>query len=268
MRFAYLLFLILLISPFLIYFTKQPENKNMEKFENSENSILILYDNEKIGDLKSDWGFSCLINFENRSILFDTGGNSQILFHNLEKLNVDFKRIDSVFLSHIHADHTGALLDFLKKNSNVTVYLPASFPLNFKNEIKTYARVVEISNSTQILPKVYSTGELGDFIREQSLILKTEKGLVVITGCAHPGITNILRKVKDQFNQKIYLVVGGFHLFSSPQSRIQSIVEEFKKLGVERVAPCHCSGDLAKEVFKKAYGENFIECAAGKLIPI
>ena len=267
MKFIFLIFIVFLFTLLflIIYLENKTENKIMEKFENS---IIVIYDNEKIGDLESDWGFSCLINFENKSILFDTGTNSRILFHNMEKLNVKVEKIDSIFLSHIHSDHTGALLDFLKRNSNVTVYLPASFPLNFKNEIKTYARVVEISNSTQISPKVYSTGELGDFIPEQSLILKTEKGLVVITGCAHPGIVNILKKVKNDFNQKIYLVLGGFHLFGSSNSEINSIVEEFKKLGVEKVAPCHCSGDLAKEVFKKAYGENFIECAAGKIIPL
>ena len=96
-----------------------------------------------------------------------------------------------------------------------------------------------------------------------SLIIDSKKGLVVITGCAHPGIVNIVKRAKRLMKKdKVYLVLGGFH--HPPVS----CVKEFKELGVEKVAPSHCTGDLVREAFRKEYKKNFIEYGVGKVIEI
>jgi len=115
---------------------------------------------------------------------------------------------------------------------------------------------------------VYSTGELGSWIKEQALVINTERGLVMITGCAHPGIVNMVKKVKELFKKDIALVIGGFHLINTNKNEIERIVLEFKKLGVKYVAPCHCSGDIARGLFKRAYGNNFINVGTGSTISI
>lgn len=108
------------------------------------------------------------------------------------------KEIDLVVLSHIHGDHVGGLPSFLRKNPEVVVYLPKSFPKGFKDKLKEYeAKIVEVQEPLKICQEVYSTGELGTWIKEHSLIIYTEKGLIVITGCAHPGIVKIVNKAKD-----------------------------------------------------------------------
>jgi len=234
-------------------------------------TISIIYDNNKYDPrLEPRWGFSCLIEGLERTILFDTGGDSATLLHNMKELQIDLKEIDVVVLSHIHGDHVGGLNGLLKENGNVKVYLPRSFPEKFKDSIRSFgAGVNEISEAKRLMTGVYTTGELGDGIREQSLVIITSKGLVIITGCAHPGVVNIIRKAKDIVSEeRVYLVMGGFHLAGESTARIQSIIEQFRQSSVEKVAPCHCSGDETRRQFRQAYGEGYIESGAGKIITI
>lgn len=234
------------------------------KEEVKDMTISVVYDNNEYSpELKLGFGFGCVTKIKNKTILFDTGGDSPTLLANMETMGIKPEEIEIVVLSHIHADHAGGLLGFLEKNSNVKVYALQSFPDSFKKEIKTAgAELTEVSGPAEITENVFSTGELGDSIKEQSLIISTDKGLVIITGCAHPGIVSIIRTAKEQHNKNIYLVLGGFHHPST------SVVEEFRKLGVENVAPCHCTGDVAIQAFEKEYKDNFIKNGVGKIIKI
>jgi 7,8-dihydropterin-6-yl-methyl-4-(beta-D-ribofuranosyl)aminobenzene 5'-phosphate synthase len=109
---------------------------------------------------------------------------------------------------------------------------------------------------------------LGTWIREESLIIRTNKGLIVITGCAHPGVANIIKKAKEMLKSEVYLVLGGFHLCWMSSFQIKGIIKGVKKEGVKKVSPCHCSGDLARKLFKEAYGKDFILSGVGKRIKI
>ena len=231
-------------------------------------SITVSYDNNPYKErLTTAWGFSCVIRGIEKTILFDTGGDSSILLTNMEKLGINPKEIDLVVLSHIHGDHVGGLPSFLEKNPEVVVYLPKSFPKGFKDGVKEYgAKIVEVQGPLKICQGVYSTGELGTWIKEQSLIIHTEKGLVVITGCAHPGIVKIVDKAKDLLKDDVLLVMGGFHLGGESKSEIENIIYSFRKLGVSYVGPCHCSGDAARQLFKEEYGENFMNVGVGRVI--
>ena len=100
------------------------------------------------------------------------------------------------------------------------------------------------------------------------MILDTSKGLVVITGCAHPGIVDIVRKAKEILDKEIYLVFGGFHLLQHSAQQVEKIIEQFKDLGVQKVGATHCTGDKAIEMFKKAYGDNFVTLGVGKALKI
>jgi len=233
-------------------------------------ALITLYDNyEHDPELKTGWGFSCLVKVGDRNILFDTGADSPTLLYNMEKLGIDSRTINTIVLSHIHGDHTGGLSGILEINSNPDVYLLSSFPDDFKNKVKSYrANVVEVVGPVKISESVSTTGELGTWIKEQALIVKTEKGLVVLTGCAHPGIVEMLREAKKITSEEIYLVVGGFHLSGTSDSKLRDIVKSFRELGVKKAAPCHCSGDRTRELFKEEYKENFIANGVGMVIEI
>jgi 7,8-dihydropterin-6-yl-methyl-4-(beta-D-ribofuranosyl)aminobenzene 5'-phosphate synthase len=232
-------------------------------------SITVVYDNNphKQG-LKTEWGFSAYITGPEKTILFDTGG-SNILLDNMKKLLIEPNSIDVVVLSHIHADHTGGLDSFLKKNSEVTVYLPKSFPNKFKDKVRNHgAEIFEVNEPVKIFDNVHSTGQIGLMIKEQSLIIRTDKGLVIITGCAHPGIVKITAKAKELFGDNILLVMGGFHLEWSTKSGIEKIISSLKQLGVQYVAPSHCTGEKARKLFAQHFGQNYIDIGAGKTITV
>jgi 7,8-dihydropterin-6-yl-methyl-4-(beta-D-ribofuranosyl)aminobenzene 5'-phosphate synthase len=230
----------------------------------------ILYDNylHKEGT-KPDWGFSCLIEGTEKTILFDTGTNPEILMHNIGQLEVDLKDVEQIVISHNHHDHTGGLNAVLEKNHEVSVYLPVSFPYEFVRNVETKkAQVISVDEPVEICQNVYSTGEMGDQIKEQSLILNTEKGLIIVTGCSHQGIVAILKKAKELFDRPIHLVFGGFHLGAKTNAELEEIIRNFKEIGVEKCGATHCTGDKAIEMFKKAFGENYVPMGTGRVFEV
>jgi len=234
-------------------------------------NITVVFDNYVTDNrLAPGWGFSCLIELPGKTLLFDTGGDSSILLNNISKLRIDPQKIDAVMLSHIHNDHTGGLAGFLEKNKTASVYFLRSFPDSFKDEVKSSGeRVEEVSAAGELFPGVYTTGELGVKIKEQSLVVSTGEGLVVITGCAHPGIVEIIQKAKAILpGEKICLVMGGFHLLDSSRNNIMSVIDSFRRLGVSKAAPSHCSGDETRSLFRERYGDSYINSGAGKKISL
>ncbi len=242
-----------------------------QKVEPATNvTITIVYDNNPYDNrLTTDWGFSCVVQVQKEMILFDTGRDGSILLANMAKLGIDPAEIQAVVLSHIHDDHTGGLAEFLRLNNKVTVYMPASFPQEMKREVSASgANLEEIFESRQIFNNVLTTGLLDGDVEEQSLLIRTFQGLVVITGCAHPGIINVVEKAEETTKDRVYLVMGGFHLVDASPAEINSIAESLLNLGVEEVAPCHCSGAEAMGLFKQYFGENYIEAGVGRQITI
>ena len=232
--------------------------------------LTIVYDNNPYReDLTTDWGFACYIKGVEQTILFDTGKDGSILLENMEKLAIDPNTIETVVISHIHQDHIGGLNNLLKVNNDIKVYVLDSFLSLTKNEIKeNSAELIEVKESKKICEHVYTTGELGIITKEESLIINTKKGLVVITGCAHPGVVEIVKKTKRILDEEVNLLLGGFHMGNKSEEQITKIVNELKKLGVKRVAPCHCSGEKARQIFAEKFRDDFVLTGVGKKIMI
>jgi 7,8-dihydropterin-6-yl-methyl-4-(beta-D-ribofuranosyl)aminobenzene 5'-phosphate synthase len=229
----------------------------------------IVYDNHEYDpQLRSDWGFSCLIELQETTLLFDTGGDGDILLQNMRHLRLDPLKVDHVFLSHIHGDHTGGLRSILGMGGSPVVWIPSSFPAAFEQPLRSWTDVRDVAGPNTMFPGVYSTGELGIEIVEQSLILETRQGLVVITGCAHPGIVSVLTKTKELHAGDLFLVMGGFHLRGKGRTDLQRIFAEMRSLGVQRVAPCHCTGDEAIAMFSDEWGDEFLGSGVGTVIGI
>ena len=208
--------------------------------------ITIIYDNTVFReDLKTDLGFSCLVEEKNTpKILFDTGADGKILLDNMQKLGIDPLSIEEIFISHLHSDHTGGLDEFLKANSKVEkIYVPSS--LGLKNE-------VILKEPQKIHDDVFSTGELEGI--EQSMGVETDKGTILVVGCSHHKMGYILDAAK-KFG-KIYAVIGGMHGFSE--------FELFKDLKL--ICPAHCTQHKAE--LKKLYPEKYLEGGAGRVVEI
>jgi 7,8-dihydropterin-6-yl-methyl-4-(beta-D-ribofuranosyl)aminobenzene 5'-phosphate synthase len=233
-------------------------------------SFTIVYDNNGYdGRLQTAWGFSCLVEAGEKTVLFDTGGDSPTLLGNMSKLGIDPQAIDAVVLSHAHGDHTGGLGGLLGAGAQPTVYVPAAFSASFKDCVRTHTELVEVTGPMKIFSGFHTTGELGSGIAEQALAVETAKGLVVVTGCAHPGVVELTRRAKESADVsrpaggEIYLVMGGFHLGSASRRQIETIIAEFRDLGVQNVAPCHCTGDQARKMFADAFGDACILAGVG-----
>jgi len=219
--------------------------------------------------LTTGWGFSCVIEGADKTILFDTGADGAVLLDNLRRLGLSPKAVQAIVLSHIHADHTGGLDELLAAHADLEVWLPAEFPAGFQRAIAARgARVRPVSAGGRLFGNAWSTGPLRDGITEQALILDTAQGLVVITGCAHPGIDRIAETAVRLTGKRIHLLMGGFHLGGTGRAEIRDIIARLQALGVKKVAPSHCTGDAAIALFRQAWGKEFVEGGLGAVIEV
>ena len=235
-----------------------------------EFAITVVHDNYPyVEALRTAWGFSALVTGPQKSILFDTGSDGSLLLENMARLQMDPGRVEIVVLSHVHADHTGGLVGLLRANPRVQVYLPQTFPDRFKEVVRGYgATVVEVNGPQEVCEDVYTTGVLGRRVKEQALVIRTHRGLIVLTGCAHPGVTRIIEKVKSLHPENVLLVMGGFHLEWVTAWKVEKIVAALQSHSVQYVAPTHCTSDRARQVFRKHYGEHCLEAGAGRTISL
>jgi len=233
-------------------------------------TLTVVYDNYTLTNgTKADWGFSCLIEDMDRTVLFDTGTRGDILLGNMGILGVDPASVDAVVLSHIHRDHIGGLDAVLNRRPDISVYFGDSFPAAVDHHVSERgARPIRVRGPVEICPRVFSTGEIEGPPPEQSLILDTEQGLIIVTGCSHPGIVTILKRVKELFDRDIYFVCGGFHLIGASETAVRQIVASFKTMGVKKCGPTHCTGDRAIALFRETYGKDCIPMGVGQVIRI
>jgi 7,8-dihydropterin-6-yl-methyl-4-(beta-D-ribofuranosyl)aminobenzene 5'-phosphate synthase len=232
--------------------------------------ISVVFDNLASDTrLQTEWGFAAVIEGPARTLLFDTGSDGRLLLSNMERMGIDPREIDGVFLSHNHSDHTGGLDQLLRRHPDVRVYMPASFPSSVQQAAENAgARLTLVSGPTTLFEGAYSTGLLGSDPAEQSLILDTHEGLMIMTGCAHPGIVSIVEAAMMQHGKPVRLVVGGFHLHRRSEARIGATIDRLKALGVAQVAPSHCTGARAIAMFRDGWNRDFLDSGCGAVIAL
>jgi len=211
--------------------------------------ITVVYDNEvKKAGLRAGWGFSAFIETANvPPVLFDTGADSPTLLHNMRELNIDPRSIEAIVISHAHGDHTGGLSEILKMNESARLFLPGSF-----RAVLPGRKATIVEGAMEICADIFSTGELEGI--EQSLALKTDKGIFVVTGCSHPAMRNIL-SAASKFG-KVYGIAGGFHGFHD--------FRLFENLSL--IYPCHCT--QYKRQILDLFPNKASECGAGLVIQL
>jgi 7,8-dihydropterin-6-yl-methyl-4-(beta-D-ribofuranosyl)aminobenzene 5'-phosphate synthase len=227
--------------------------------------LTVVYDNYRAREgLRTAHGFACVARTRNGIVLFDTGGSGQILLENARKLGIEPAGIDAVVLSHMHWDHIGGLDFVLAANPRVTVFLPSAFSANFIKDIRARAgAVVETMQTRQVTGQVHTTDAMESPLVEQGLYVETAEGIVVVTGCAHPGVVELARAAQNASGRQVHAVLGGFHMTRMDEAGIDKAVSGLRDLGVSQVGPCHCSGDAARKAMEAAFGSGYLDIGAG-----
>ena len=206
--------------------------------------ITVIYDNRTVkAGLETGWGFSSLVETDDTPpLLFDTGADGIALLNNMKQLGIDPALIGAIVISHHHYDHTGGLPEILEINKHAVIYVPVNNVISFPGR-----KVVQVSKPTKVSESVFSTGKLRGI--EQALAVKTGKGIVVVTGCSHPGVGEILDAASCY--GKVFSIIGGLHGF-----------HDFEQLnGLSLICPCHCTQHKAE--LKSIFPNQYVNCGAG-----
>ncbi len=212
--------------------------------------LKILYDNRALEGFRADWGFACLVEAE-EVVLFDTGADGSVLQHNMAQAGVDPAAIDIVVISHDHWDHAGGLSYVSRENSRARLVLLPSFGPELREAAGKLA-IEDVTERAEISPGIWSTGPVGTQIPEQAVALNTGSGIVVITGCAHPGVDALLEPVAPL--GKVHGVLGGFHGFSN-----LAALE-----GIPFLAACHCTQHQTE--IAERFPESYVDIMAGTVL--
>lgn len=230
--------------------------------------LTILYDNYPYREgCTEDWGFSCLVECDSVTLVFDTGTRPDLLAGNIEAIGVDPAAVDMVVISHEHHDHTGGLPALVDGGCRAPVIVCRSFSYGFVRSVESRGLdVLTVSEPAILADGIYCTGELGRGIREQSLVIDTGSSLHVVVGCSHPGIVEILERVATVFDAPIDLVIGGMHLMDRSDAEIDEIADQLDAIGVRRISATHCTGEKQIERLRTRFGDRFVEAGVGRVI--
>jgi 7,8-dihydropterin-6-yl-methyl-4-(beta-D-ribofuranosyl)aminobenzene 5'-phosphate synthase len=270
--------------------------------------VTVLYDAfGKPSALKRGWGYSALVEYGGKRVLFDTGGNLDDFAFNANALGVDLSRLDFVVLTHRHGDHTSGLHHVLKVNPSVRIYTPAEgayfdTPTGpgltgmIKRRVETApedmhyfegkyperfaagspwpgAKFTQIRAPTEVIagfwlfPTQSETPGTRE-MNEVSMAVRTPQGLVVMVGCSHPGIEKIM-EAASKIDSRVYSVFGGFHLVDIQDSEVSSMVSRLQdKWKLERVAAGHCTGEFAFSEMNRIFGSKFDHAGVGSVIAL
>jgi 7,8-dihydropterin-6-yl-methyl-4-(beta-D-ribofuranosyl)aminobenzene 5'-phosphate synthase len=265
--------------------------------------ITVLYDAfGKPSAMKKDWGYAALIEYQGKRILFDTGNDAEVLEQNAKAGGVDLSRLDFVVMSHRHGDHMGGMSYLLRVNPKVAIYAPkegfgvygADLPGSFYRKDDTLlpkqryfdgmppevmrfgsawpqAHFTLIEHDTEIAPGIHLIALVSDKpgtleLRELSLAIETPAGMVLVVGCAHPGIDRIVAAAA-RIDSRILLVAGGLHLVVAPDPEIERIARALHdSYQVGFIAPGHCTGEVTFTALLRAFGDRNIYAGLGTRI--
>lgn len=231
----------------------------------AEVTVTILFDNVvQNAELESGWGYACLVESGDATVLFDTGLDGDAVLANMAALGKDPAAIDAVVLSHRHGDHTAGLEAVLRHASHPRVLVLPDFPAEIAGRAAAAgARVVLVEGPMEVAPGIRTTGPVTEPLAEQALLVDSADGPIVITGCAHPGIVRMVERAVAVASRPPALVIGGFHLLRTSAAKVDGIAARLLDLGVERLGASHCTGEAALERLAAAFGPSYLRTGLG-----
>ena len=268
--------------------------------------ITVGIDNIAANGLKGEWGLSLMIEYGDKKILLDAGA-SELFLKNYETLGFNIADVDYGVLSHAHMDHANGIPAFFKHNSKAKFYvskntapdcygkilfvkfysgIPKTMMSDYADRIVKVSGVYEITDGVYIVPhhdggypepekkahmlRKTSAGFISDgFCHEQSLVIDSDKGLLIFNSCSHTGPEIIISEVKEAFpDKKIYGYLGGLHLWDRPEDYVRNTARTFKESGIEYIATGHCTKNRAYRILKEELGDKIEQFRTGMEIVV
>lgn len=216
---------------------------------------------------RTGWGFSCFLH--EAHLLFDTGEDPQKLAHNLDVLGISPQQIKRIFLSHGHFDHTRGIGAFKENLPEIIVQPDLLGPVLHQQLLKKGFCLISPPNPTsEIFPGIRTLVNGEEGLVEQALMIEGQRGWTLLFGCAHGGVDHWALQARSLISGPIDLIMGGFHLYGAHSQQIQSIINQFRLLGVQRLAPCHCTGPEAQQALHQAFGEKCLSLRVGDQVEL
>lgn len=270
-----------------------------------DTKITVIVDNIASEELIGEWGLCILVEYGDKKILVDVGG-SELFAENLKKLGFAISDIDYAILSHAHYDHANGMPRFFTDNTKAKFYLrettrencyykkfifhkyigiPKKVLTHYSDRIEMVSGDYELMKGVYLIPhktpgleaigkreKMYQRisccgWKADDFSHEQSLVLNTDKGLVIINCCSHGGAVNIINEAKATFPKKhVYALIGGFHLFNKTESEVRDVAKNIRSTGIDFVCTGHCTKQRAYKILKEELGDKLEQLRVGLLM--
>lgn len=264
-------------------------------------SIMVIVDNISNMGMSGEWGLALLVEYGDQKILVDAGA-SDLFLKNMAGLGIDVKDVDYAVLSHAHYDHANGMPAFFENNTKAKLYLrsaaaedcytkkfffkryigiPKKMLRNYSDRIEMVSGDYRLMDGAYLIPhKTKGLSEVGkremmyrrtengwlpdDFAHEQSLVLETDKGLVIINSCSHGGAANIINEVQATFPEKhVYGIIGGFHLFNKSDAEIKALAKKISDTNIEFVCTGHCTMNRAYGILKEELGDKVEQLKVG-----
>lgn len=232
--------------------------------------LVVLVDNNRNPrlDLAIGWGLSIYVMADNLKILFDTGPDPGLLEKNSRDLAIDIGDIDICVISHMHRDHLGGIEHIAKRSKR---RIPLYLPVNSSNKVVFESMNFDVCIERRpkwIQQHVGLSGVFSKNIPEQALILDVKEfGALLLVGCSHSGIDNIVARIEKEMNVEISGIIGGWHLDADPR-KILEVVKTIMDYEPKLLVPIHCSGEKVRYILKKKYPNIFLEGYVGLKIKI
>ena len=238
-------------------------------YGSSDNAVhvTIIYDNyQVVENLETDWGFACLVEYQGNQLLFDAGRKAELYKKNVALLEIKPEEIPTLFISHKHIDHTAGIPWIIEINPSIKCYFPASYAEQLKASETLPPHSKGIEKPTHLYGPFYSTGD--DFVnfREHGLVIKTETGGVLVTGCGHPGVISMVKVAEKELGIEIHTLIGGLHLMNKSGEEMEQLAAGLKALGIRQICPTHCTGEKSIASLKASFGDGYIAGGTGKEI--
>lgn len=235
-----------------------------------EVTLTVLIDHNRNGSLSIAYGISILVETANTTILFDAGPDPSPLQNNVETLGKDLANIDYTVISHHDLDHYGGMAYVAERRPNSSVYIPMNIAPHVNTSLIDLGfELIHINETTTLSQGIAVIYTLPSSPEEISLAINVEGvGTIIITGCSHPGVENIVEEAAQSLGINPYLVIGGFHLLADSEHTINAIISELLELDVDKICPIHCTGETFRDCMEENFEDNFVNGCVGTTLVI